>query len=88
MLEIELAGARAIANIFPEAKRIFIMPPSIEELEQRIRARGTNTEESIKRRLEIARREIAASDEFDLKIVNDDLNSAIAQLETAIFEPH
>ena len=86
LLEIELAGARAIANIFPEAIRIFIMPPSIEELEQRIRTRGTNTEESIKRRLEIARREIAASDEFEFKIVNDDLDSAIAQLEDAIFK--
>ena len=85
LLEIELAGARAIANIFPAAIRIFIMPPSIEELEQRIRTRGTNTEESIARRLEIARKEIAASDEFDFKIVNDDLDSAIAQLEKAIF---
>ena len=88
LLEIELAGARAIANIFPEAIRIFIMPPSIEELEQRIRTRGTNTEESIKRRLEIARREIAASDEFDLKIVNDDLEKALSELETAILELH
>ena len=88
LLEIELAGARAIANIFPQARRIFIMPPSIEELEQRIRTRGTNTEESIARRLEIARQEIAASDEFDFKIVNQDLEEAIAQLETAIFELH
>ena len=85
LLEIELAGARAIANIFPTARRIFIMPPSVGELEQRIRSRGTNTEESIQRRLEIARQEIAASDEFDFKIVNDDLEKAIAKLETAIF---
>ena len=85
ILEIELAGARAIAEIFPEARRIFILPPSIEELEQRIRNRATNSEESIKRRLEIARAEIAASDEFDLQIVNDDLDKAIASLETAIF---
>lgn len=86
LLEIELAGARAIANIFPTAIRIFIMPPSIEELEQRIRTRGTNTEQSIKKRLEIARKEIAARDEFDFKIVNDDLERAIAQLEDAIFK--
>ncbi|WP_019509420.1 guanylate kinase [Pleurocapsa sp. PCC 7319] len=85
ILEIELAGARAIANIFPEARRIFILPPSIEELEQRIRIRGKNSEESIAQRLEIAKQEIAASDEFDFQIVNDDLESAIAQLETAIF---
>ena len=85
LLEIELAGARAIASIFPAAKLIFILPPSIAELEQRIRARGTNSEESIIKRLEIARQEIAARDEFDFKIVNDDLEKAIAQLETAIF---
>ena len=85
ILEIELAGARAIANIFPEAQRIFILPPSIDELEQRIRARGTNSEESIAKRLQIARAEIAAQDEFDLQIVNDDLEKAIATLETAVF---
>ena len=85
LLEIELAGARAIANIFPDAKRIFILPPSIEELEARIRTRGTNSEESIIKRLAIAREEIAASDEFDFQIVNDDLEKAIASLETAIF---
>ena len=85
ILEIELAGARAIANAFPEARRIFILPPSIEELEQRIRMRGKNSEESIAQRLEIAKTEIAASDEFDFQIVNDNLESAIAQLEAAIF---
>lgn len=85
LLEIELAGARAIANIFPDARRIFILPPSIEELEARIRARGTNSEESISKRLKIAQQEIAAKDEFDWQIVNDDLENAIAQLETAIF---
>lgn len=87
ILEIELAGARAIANIFPDARRIFILPPSIEELEQRIRSRGKNSEESITKRLEIAKAEIGASNEFDFKIVNDDLETAIANLETAIFSP-
>lgn len=85
LLEIELAGARAIANIFPDVRRIFILPPSIEELSARIRARGTNSEESIAQRIEIAKQEIAASDEFDWQIVNDDLENAIAKLETAIF---
>ncbi|MEL6581853.1 MAG: guanylate kinase [Cyanobacteria bacterium J06621_12] len=85
LLEIELAGARAIANIFPAATRIFILPPSVEALEERIRTRGTNSEESITKRLAIARQEIAASSEFDFKIVNDDLEQAIAKLESAIF---
>ena len=85
ILEIELAGARAIADIFPNARRIFILPPSIEKLEQRIRNRGTNSEESIANRLEIAKQEIAASEEFDYQIVNDDLETAIVKLEAAIF---
>ncbi len=86
LLEIELAGARAIANIFPDAKRIFILPPSIAELETRIRTRGSNSEDSITKRLAIAQQEIAARDEFDFQIVNDDLEKAIARLETAIFD--
>lgn len=85
ILEIELVGARAIAKIFPDALRIFILPPSIEELEQRIRIRGKNSEGSIAKRLEIATTEIAASNEFDIKIVNEDLESAIAEIETVIF---
>ena len=85
LLEIELAGARAIANIFPDARRIFILPPTLEDLEARIRSRGTNSEESIAKRLEIARQELAASNEFDFQIVNDDLETAIAKLEHAIF---
>jgi guanylate kinase len=85
ILEIELEGARSVANIFAQAQRIFILPPSIEELEQRIRSRGTNSEESIAKRLAIAKKEIAAKDEFDFQIVNDDLEKAIALLSTAIF---
>ena len=85
ILEIELAGARTIADIFPEALRIFILPPSIAELEQRIRSRGTNTEASIAERLEIAQQEIAAQDEFDVQIVNDNLEKALAGLEAVIF---
>ncbi|MEY2831991.1 MAG: hypothetical protein RLZZ574_1249, partial [Cyanobacteriota bacterium] len=54
-------------------------------LEARIRARGTNSEESIASRLAIARQEIAASEEFEFIIVNDELSVAIAQLESAIF---
>ena len=85
LLEIELIGARAIAKIMPDALRIFILPPSLEELEQRIRKRGTNSEESIARRIAIAQKEIAARDEFDVVIVNKDLGTAISEVEAAIF---
>lgn len=86
LLEIEVVGAREIANIFPDALRIFILPPSLAELEQRIRQRGTNSEESIARRIAIAQAEIAASDEFDVVIINQDLAMALAEVEAAIFK--
>jgi guanylate kinase len=86
LLEIEVVGAKKIASIFPNALRIFILPPSLEELEQRIKNRGANSEESIARRLAIAKAEIEASSEFDFTIINDDLEGAIAEIETIIFQ--
>ena len=86
LLEIEVVGAKKIAAIFPSALKIFILPPSLAELEQRIRKRGKNSEASIARRLLIAQTEIDASAEFDFTIVNDDLNKAIAQIEAIIFD--
>ncbi|MGF1540639.1 MAG: guanylate kinase [Pleurocapsa sp.] len=86
LLEIEVVGAKKIASIFPDALRIFILPPSVQELETRIRNRGTNSEASIACRLAIAKTEIAASTEFDFTIINDDLNQAIALVEAIIFK--
>jgi guanylate kinase len=85
ILEIELVGARQVATIFPEALRIFILPPSMEVLEERLRSRAQDTEAAILKRLAVARSEIAAADEFDLQIVNDDLDKALANIEAAIF---
>lgn len=84
LLEIELEGARAIAKIFPEACRIFILPPSLEELEARIRNRGKDAESAINQRLTRAKAEIAAKDEFDICIVNQDLTTAVEEVEQAI----
>ncbi|KPQ36962.1 MAG: guanylate kinase Gmk [Phormidesmis priestleyi Ana] len=86
ILEIELLGARQVRSSFPEANQIFVMPPSVETLEARIRSRGQDSEEAIAKRLAQAKVELAAADEFDLKIVNSDLDRAIAQLEAAIFK--
>jgi guanylate kinase len=61
--------------------QIFLAPPSIEELENRIRGRGTEAEEAIQRRLKRAKEELAAQTEFDAVIVNDDLETALAALE-------
>lgn len=85
LLEIELLGARAISQKFPEALRIFILPPSIEELEARLRNRGKDLELAIQKRLDKAKEEIAAQEEFDTRIVNNDLEKAIAQIEQIIF---
>jgi guanylate kinase len=84
ILEIELAGARQVAKIFPNALRIFILPPDLETLETRIRDRGTDSAEAILRRLEQAKVELAAQDEFDYRIVNDDLQTALAQLDLLV----
>lgn len=84
LLEIEVVGARKIKNTFPDALRIFILPPSLTELEKRLRKRGKDSETVIEHRLECAREEIAASSEFDWQIVNDDFATALAELETAI----
>jgi guanylate kinase len=85
VLEIELEGARRIRASFPDAKSIFILPPSLEELENRIRGRGQDSEEAIARRLCRAKIEIAAADEFNIQIVNDDFQTALEAIEAAIF---
>jgi len=85
ILEIELKGARQIKQTYPEALRVFILPPSNEELERRLRGRGTDAEEVIAKRLLQAQEEIAASNEFDIQIVNEDLEKTIVEVESALF---
>lgn len=87
ILEIELEGARQIQHTFPSALRLFILPPSLTELEQRIRGRGQNSEAELVRRLNRAKAEIAAADEFDIQVVNDNLEIALNGIEAAIFAP-
>lgn len=82
LLEIELEGARQVRRTFPEAFQLFLAPPSFEELERRIRGRGTDSEAAIARRLQRARTELAAEAEFDAVLVNADLETALQQLET------
>ncbi len=84
LLEIELEGARQVRQTFPAGYQLFIKPPSLEELERRIRGRGTDSEEAIRRRLQRARVELAAEGEFDAVLVNGDLEAAVAELEAAL----
>ncbi|MGG6240693.1 guanylate kinase [Nodosilinea sp. AN01ver1] len=86
ILEIELEGARQVRETFPNALQLFVLPPSIEELENRIRLRGKDADDAIERRLQRARVEIDAASEFDEQIVNDDLEVALEHLENAIFK--
>lgn len=76
LLELELVGARQVKRRMPEAVMIFIVPPSLTELERRLRGRGTESEEKIQKRLARAREEIRALREFDYLIVNDEVNEA------------
>jgi guanylate kinase len=86
VLEIEVIGARQIKKAFPESLSIFVLPPSIEELEKRLRGRAKDSQEAIARRLERAKEELLVSDEFDRQVVNDDLETALSAIEAAIFE--
>lgn len=86
ILEIELEGARQIRNSFPNALQLFILPPSLAELEQRIRGRGQDPEDAIQKRLQRAQTEIEAAPEFDAQIVNDDFQLALDQLEHLLFQ--
>ena len=81
LLEIELEGARQVRRSWPEAFQIFLRPPSLAELERRIRGRGTDSEEAIQRRLQRAALELEAEAEFDAVVENGELEQALAQLE-------
>ncbi len=85
ILEIELEGARQVRRNFPDAIQIFLLPPSMLELEYRIRSRGQDSEGAIERRLLRAKAEIAAANEFDVQIVNDDLEKALTRIEETLF---
>ena len=84
VLEIDVQGALQVMKSMPECVSVFILPPSFEELEHRLRGRGTETEESIRERLEIARNELAQQDKFTLKLVNDEVDACAARLYDVI----
>ncbi len=81
LLEIELEGARQVRRSLPDAFQIFLAPPNFEVLEQRIRGRGTESEEAIQKRLRTAEQELLAQGEFDAVVVNDVLDNALCSLE-------
>ena len=80
ILEIETAGAMMVKSVCPEAVLIFMLPPSIEELAERLRGRGTESEEVISKRVMEAYREIRLANNYDYVFVNDDLSEAVDDL--------
>ena len=77
LVEVDLAGARNIKRLLPEAQTVFLAPPSWDVLVQRLTGRGTETPEVIERRLTTAREELDAQGEFDTVVVNDDVDAAV-----------
>lgn len=84
LLEIDWQGAQQVRKAFPSAIGIFILPPSLEELKSRLSGRGTDSAETIARRIAAARDEMRHVDEFDYVIINDDLQQALDNLRSIV----
>jgi guanylate kinase len=80
LLEIDLQGARAVKAAMPEALLVFLLPPTWEELVRRLVGRGTESAEEQQRRLDTAKVELAAQDEFDVKVVNEEVGQAAREV--------
>jgi len=84
ILEIDWQGAQQVRESMPECVTIFIMPPSHDELVRRLRSRGTDSDEVIERRLRDAYSDMAHWEEFDYVVINDNLDTAVADLEAVL----
>ena len=84
LLDIEVQGARQIKDKMPDAVMVFIIPPSMAELEKRLRGRGTDSDRKIEARLIRAREEYAAADFYDYVIINDDAEKAAEEFSAVI----
>jgi guanylate kinase len=88
LLEIDLQGARQVRQRLPQARLVFLRPPSWEELVHRLTGRGTEPTELVERRLAVAKEEMAAESEFDVTLVNSDVEQVCEQLVTLLGSPH
>lgn len=84
ILEIDVEGAQKVLADFPDAVSIFIRPESVEELERRLRLRGTEAEEAVQRRLAVARRELAVADRYHHQVVNVAVTQAVDDICTIL----
>ena len=88
VLEIEIQGALKVKEKFPEALLLFVMPPSIYELKERLLKRGTETDANIGKRLKRAKEEAEGINHYDYIIINDDLNKCVVRLNEIILAAH
>ena len=88
LLELDVKGAKQVRELMPEALLIFLLPPSFEELERRLRGRGSETEDRLRERLATARWELQQEPWFDARVVNDDLARAVSEVAAIIQESH
>ena len=84
LLEIDWQGAQQVRKSFPDAIGVFILPPSLDALKERLSGRGTDSEDTIARRIAAARDEMRHVDEFEYVIINDDLQQALGNLESVV----
>jgi len=84
LLDLDVQGGLNLKKIEPEAVLIFLLPPSLEVLKQRLMDRGTETEESMEKRLNLAVKEIKMADQYDFQIINDRLEDTLEELEAVI----
>jgi len=84
ILDIDWQGARKVREKFPNALSVFVMPPSLETLEQRLRDRGQDSDEVIARRMGVARSEISHKEEYDITLINEDFDHALEQLQATL----
>ncbi|MES0872936.1 guanylate kinase [Sinimarinibacterium thermocellulolyticum] len=88
ILDIDWQGARQVRRVMPESCSVFILPPSLAELERRLRARSQDDDATIARRMGDAQREMSHYDEYDHLIVNDDFDRALEALTAVFLSPH
>lgn len=84
ILSIDVKGARTVKKEFPQSISVFVMPPSMEELETRLRGRNSEPEHQLEMRLKESRTEVAASDEYEFLVINEDLDKAVEELRQVL----
>ena len=80
VLEIDVQGTMAVLERYPDALTIFVRPGSVDELERRLRSRGTESPDAIERRLQVARQELSCADRYRYQVLNDDIDRAVAEI--------